>query len=202
MFFILIHSLFLEGAAYIPAMSEENVIVRKYGSVFLGGPPLVQAATGEIVTPEKLGGADVHCKTSGVTDHYAENDSHAVRIARGIIAHSRSKNFNFEVASSGFMNYEEFESEGFHQLAEALWEGQQFEMLDLISLIADNEFIEFKKLYGQDTVAGTCEVGGTLVGIIANRGQMSPNGASKVASFVQLCDKRDTPLVFLQNISG
>ena len=107
----------------------------------------------------------------------------------------------FEVASSGFMNNEKFETEGFHQLAEALWEGQQFEVLDLISLIADNEFIEFKKLYGQDTVAGTCEVGGTLVGIISNRGQMSPNGASKVASFVQLCDKRDTPLVFLQNIS-
>ena len=191
-----------EGAAYIPAMAEENVIVRKHGSVFLGGPPLVQAATGEIVTPEELGGADVHCRTSGVTDHYAENDVDAVRIARELVVHSGSNPITKQKGSSVFSDLDSFVNSQYNELAESLWTDTGFQIRDLIMLTADTNFVEFKKLYGQDTVTGTCEVGGILIGIIASNGPMSSDGALKASSFVQLCDKRNTPLVFLQNIPG
>jgi len=188
------------GGAYVPAMSDESIIVRRQGTIFLGGPPLVKAATGEIVDAEELGGADVHSRESGVTDYYARNDEHAISIARGIV-----RNLNAEgKASSKFVH-----------ASEPLYDTRQirgiippdlktpFDVREIIARIVDgSEFEEFKELYGTTLVCGFARIWGASVGIIANNGILFSESALKGAHFVELCSQRGIPLVFLQNITG
>ena len=188
------------GGAYVPAMADECVIVRGQGTIFLAGPPLVKAATGEEVTPEDLGGADVHSRTSGVTDHYAMNDAHALGIARRIVA-------NLEPPSRAPLAIE--------QPRPPLYDPQElygvvpsdlrkpFDVREVIARLVDgSEFDEFKALYGTTLVCGFARIWGYPVGIIANNGILFSESALKGAHFVQLCSKRGIPLVFLQNITG
>src|SRR5215472_7473018 len=182
------------GGAYVPAMSDESIIVRNQGTIFLAGPPLVKAATGEVVTAEELGGADVHSKISGVTDHYAQNDAHAIGIARRIVATLKPPRHNV-------LNMREpraplFPAEEIHGVV-------PIDGRDIIARVVDgSEFDEFKKLYGQTLVCGFAHVWGYPVGIIANNGILFSESALKGAHFIELCCQRQIPLVFLQNITG
>jgi 3-methylcrotonyl-CoA carboxylase beta subunit len=186
------------GGAYIPAMCDESVIVRGTGTIFLGGPPLVKAATGEIVTPEELGGADVHCKTSGVTDHYAENDHHALEITRNIVQNLNQK----EQPSPKSFKEPLYSSEEIYGILQKDTR-KGTEVREIIARIVDgSEFQEFKKLYGSTLVCGFARIYGYPVGIIANNGILFSESALKAAHFIQLCDQRDIPLLFLQNITG
>ena len=188
------------GGAYVPAMSDESIIVRNQGTIFLGGPPLVKAATGEVVTAEELGGADVHSRQSGVTDHYAQNDRHAIGIARKIV--STLKQSPRHVS-------------GWQAPREPLYAPQEiygvvpadnrkpFDVRDIIARIVDgSEFDEFKKLYGQTLVCGFAHIWGYPVGIVANNGILFSESSLKGAHFIELCSQRNIPLVFLQNITG
>ena len=188
------------GGAYVPAMSDESIIVRNQGTIFLGGPPLVRAATGEVVTAEELGGADLHSRVSGVTDHYAENDAHALGIARAIV---------------GNLNTVKQPSVALHQPAEPLLDPdglygivpadrrQPYDVREVIGRIVDtSEFDEFKRLYGATLVTGFAHVWGCPVGIVANNGILFSESAQKGAHFIELCAQRGIPLVFLQNITG
>jgi 3-methylcrotonyl-CoA carboxylase beta subunit len=188
------------GGAYVPAMSDESIIVRNQGTIFLGGPPLVKAATGEIVTAEELGGADVHSRQSGVTDHYAQNDSHAIGIARRIVA-------TLKRPARARLNMREpreplFAPEEIYGVVPA--DGRKpFDVRDIIARLVDgSEFDEFKKLYGQTLVCGFAHIWGHPVGIIANNGILFSESSLKGAHFIELCCQRDIPLVFLQNITG
>src|SRR5471030_3212165 len=188
------------GGAYVPAMSDESVIVRDQGTIFLGGPPLVKAATGEIVTAEELGGADVHSRQSGVTDHYAQNDSHAIGIARRIVA-------TLKPPARAVLNMREpreplFAPEEIYGVVPV--EGRKpFDVRDIIARLVDgSEFDEFKKLYGQTLVCGFAHIWGYPVGIIANNGILFSESSLKGAHFIELCCQRNIPLVFLQNITG
>lgn len=188
------------GGAYIPAMSDESVIVKGNGTIFLGGPPLVKAATGEVVTPEELGGADVHCRISGVTDHYAEDDAHALEITRSIVRNlnikKQSKQNQIEYRDP---LYPEEEIYGILQKDSR----KNTDIREIIARLVDgSEFQEFKKLYGTTIVCGFAKIFGYPVGIIANNGILFSESALKAAHFIQLCDKRDIPLLFLQNITG
>ncbi len=188
------------GGAYVPAMSDESVIVREQGTIFLGGPPLVKAATGEVVSAEELGGADVHCKTSGVTDHYAEDDLDALAIARRIVAHlNRQKHVPMDIREPKDPRLDPEEIYGIVPSDTR----KPYDVREIIARIVDgSEFDEFKQLYGTTLVCGFANLHGYPVGIIANNGILFSESALKGTHFIELCSQRGIPLVFLQNISG
>ncbi len=188
------------GGAYVPAISDESVIVREQGTIFLGGPPLVKAATGEVVSAEELGGADVHCKTSGVTDHYAEDDLDALAIARRIVAHlNRQKHVPMDIREPKDPRLDPEEIYGIVPSDTR----KPYDVREIIARIVDgSEFDEFKQLYGTTLVCGFANLHGYPVGIIANNGILFSESALKGTHFIELCSQRGIPLVFLQNISG
>ncbi|MGO1719711.1 MAG: carboxyl transferase domain-containing protein [Luteimonas sp.] len=188
------------GGAYVPAMSDESVIVKEQGTIFLGGPPLVKAATGEVVDAESLGGADVHTSVSGVADHFAEDDRHALQVARDIV---------------GGFNRRKTAQVALREPAEPLYPAEElygivpkdtrrpFDVREVIARIADgSQFQEFKARYGKTLVTGFAHLHGYPVGIIANNGILFSESALKGAHFIELCNQRGIPLVFLQNITG
>ncbi len=188
------------GGAYVPAMSDETVIVRRQGTIFIGGPPLVKAATGEEVTAEELGGADVHCRISGVSDHYALNDEHAIEITRNIVANlPRNKKFELDVEEPEDPYYDPQEIYGI--VPKDL--RKPFDMKEIIARIVDrSEFHEFKELYGPTLICGFARIMGYPVGIVANNGVLFSESALKGAHFISMCAVRKIPLIFLQNITG
>jgi len=191
------------GGAYVPAMSDEVVMVKRRGTVFLGGPPLVQAATGEVVTDEELGGAKLHCEESGVSDHLALNEPHALQICRAIVqnlgmgdcldknSHNRRKPYEplFDVDElNGIIPVDHKKPLNMYQV--------------LARVLDKSEFHEFKELYGSTLICGFGRLYGYPVGIVANNGVLFSQSAQKGAHFVQLCSQRKIPLVFLQHITG
>ncbi|MBV1910410.1 MAG: methylcrotonoyl-CoA carboxylase [Kangiellaceae bacterium] len=188
------------GGAYVPAMADESIIVKEQGTIFLGGPPLVKAATGEEVTAEDLGGADVHCKNSGVTDHYAQNDEHALNITRNLVQHLNKKKFTpWEIKQPIEPLYPKEDLYGVIPTDSR----KPFDIREIISRVVDgSEFDEFKPLYGNTLVCGFARIWGYPVGIIANNGILFSESALKSAHFIELCCQRNIPLVFLQNITG
>ncbi|MCC9206133.1 carboxyl transferase domain-containing protein [Arthrobacter sp. zg-Y769] len=187
------------GGAYVPAMSDETVIVRNQGTIFLGGPPLVKAAIGEIVTAEELGGGDVHSRTSGVTDHLAENDAHALEIVRSIVETFPQQGPVADTAES--RPPAEDPAEIYGTVPTDLQ--TPYDVRELIARLVDaSEFHEFKKEYGTTLVTGFARLHGHRIGIVANNGVLFSESALKGAHFIELCDQRGIPLVFLQNISG
>ena len=188
------------GGAYVPAMSDESIIVKNQGTIFLGGPPLVKAATGEVVSAEDLGGADVHARQSGVTDYYALNDRHALELARRCVSH-----FNLPERAS-LQTREAVEPEYDIEEIDGVIPSdtrKPFEVREVIARIVDgSEFAEFKSLYGTTLVCGFAHIYGYPVGIIANNGILFSESALKGAHFIELCSQRRLPLVFLQNITG
>jgi 3-methylcrotonyl-CoA carboxylase beta subunit len=205
------------GGAYVPAMCDESIIVKGQGTIFLGGPPLVRAATGEVVTAEELGGGEVHSRTSGVTDHLADDDRHALAIAREIVAHlppprRRGSNASGDwiPASAGMTS-----ASGMTTVAEPLYPAedlygiiprdarQPFDVREVIARLADgSEFHEFKALYGTTLVTGFAHLHGMPVGILANNGILFSESALKGTHFIELCNQRGIPMLFLQNITG
>ena len=188
------------GGAYVPAMSDESVIVRNQGTIFLGGPPLVKAATGEVVSAEDLGGADVHSRRSGVTDHYARNDAHALAIARRLVA-------NLNWRKLGELRQDPVEEPRYP--ASDLYGivptdlRKPYDVREVIARIVDgSRFDEFKELYGTTLVTGFARLLGFPVGIVANNGIVFSESALKGAHFIELCCQRGIPLLFLQNITG
>jgi 3-methylcrotonyl-CoA carboxylase beta subunit len=188
------------GGAYVPAMSDETVIVKNQGTIFLGGPPLVKAATGEIVTAEELGGGDVHSRQSGVTDHLAEDDEHALEITRSIVAElNRPAPTPVERLSPEDPLYDPSELAGI--LPTDL--RKSFDVREIIARIVDgSRFHEFKALYGTTLVTGFSHIWGYPVGILGNNGILFSESAEKAAHFIELCCQRRVPLLFLQNITG
>jgi 3-methylcrotonyl-CoA carboxylase beta subunit len=188
------------GGAYVPAMSDETIIVREQGTIFLGGPPLVKAATGEVVDAETLGGADVHTSISGVADHYAENDAHALSIARDIVASlNRKKTIPLALRTPSEPKYATDELYGVIPQDTR----KPFDIREVIARIVDgSELHEFKARYGKTLVCGFAHIHGYPVGIIANNGILFAESALKGAHFIELCNQRNVPLVFLQNITG
>lgn len=188
------------GGAYVPAMADESIIVKEQGTIFLAGPPLVKAATGEVVSAEDLGGADVHCKTSGVADHYAQNDNHALQLARSAIANlNRIKPQQLAISDPIEPNYDAKEIYGIIPKDTK----QPFDVREIIARVVDgSDFDEFKQLYGTTLVCGFAKIFGYPVGIIANNGILFSESAQKGAHFIELCSQRKIPLVFLQNITG
>ena len=188
------------GGAYVPAMADQSIIVREQGTIFLGGPPLVKAATGEIVTAEELGGADVHTRISGVADHFAENDAHALGLARGIIGGlNRSKFGMADRIAPRPPLYDPADLYGI--IPPAL--STPFDVREVIARIVDDSALnEFKPRYGTTLVTGFARIWGYPVGIIANNGVLFSESALKGAHFIELCAQRQIPLVFLQNITG
>jgi 3-methylcrotonyl-CoA carboxylase beta subunit len=188
------------GGAYVPAMSDESIIVRKQGTIFLGGPPLVKAAIGEVVTAEELGGADVHSRTSGVTDHYALNDSHALGLARRIVGNlNRVKRPSVALRDPAPPLYAPEEIYGVVPADTRI----PYDVRELIARIVDgSEFDEFKQLYGTTLVCGFAHIWGYPVGILGNNGILFNESALKGAHFIELCGQRGIPLLFLQNITG
>jgi len=188
------------GGAYLPAMADESIIVRNQGTIFLGGPPLVKAATGEIVTAEDLGGADVHCRTSGVTDHYANNDHHALQLMRravGRLNHLKPASLDLRPAVDPLYPVEEL-----YGVIPAESK-RPYDVREVIARLVDgSEFDEFKSLFGETLVCGFARIHGYPVGIVANNGILFSESAVKGAHFIELCAQRKTPLVFLQNITG
>jgi len=188
------------GGAYVPAMSDETIIVKEQGTIFLGGPPLVKAATGEVVTAEELGGGDVHTRISGVADHLAQNDAHALGIARRIVA-----DLNWH--KQGVLD--RVEAKPPRHAAEEIYgvipadPKKPFDVREIIArLVDDSDFDEFKQNYGSTLVTGFARLNGWRVGIIANNGILFSESALKGAHFVELCCQRGIPLIFLQNITG
>ncbi len=188
------------GGAYVPAMSDESIIVKEQGTIFLGGPPLVKAATGEVVDAETLGGADVHTSISGVADHFAEDDRHALQIARDIV---------------GSLNRKKTLPVAVQPVREPLFSAQElygvvprdtrraYDIREVIARVVDgSEFQEFKARYGKTLVTGFAHIHGYPVGIVANNGILFAESALKGAHFIELCNQRGIPLVFLQNITG
>jgi 3-methylcrotonyl-CoA carboxylase beta subunit len=188
------------GGAYVPAMSDEAVIVKNQGTIFLGGPPLVKAATGEVVSAEALGGADVHARTSGVADHYALNDPHALEQVRRIVSHlNLGKPESLDVKPPREPLYGTDEMHGVIPADTR----KPYDVREVIARIVDgSELDEFKPLYGTTLVTGFAHIYGYPVGIIANNGILYSESALKGAHFIELCAKRGIPLVFLQNITG
>ncbi len=188
------------GGAYVPAMSDETVIVRKQGTIFLGGPPLVKAATGEEISAEDLGGADVHARRSGVADHYAAHDSHALAIVRSIVRTlNKPKPQPFELTEPREPLYDPAEMHGL--VPQDVRE--PYDAREVIARLVDgSEFHEFKKLYGETLVCGFARLYGMPVAILANNGILFSESAQKAAHFIELADQRRIPLVFLQNITG
>jgi 3-methylcrotonyl-CoA carboxylase beta subunit len=193
-----VHGSCTAGGAYVPAMSDHAVIVRNQGRVFLGGPPLVRAATGEEIDAESLGGADVHCRRSGVTDYYAENDTHALALARRAVVRLRSPPAT-ETSHAHAPQLDEAELYGIIPQSSR----KPYDVREIIGRLVDGSwFDEFKALYGTTLVCGFAEIHGTTVGILANNGILFSESALKGAHFIELCCREGTPLVFLQNISG
>lgn len=188
------------GGAYVPAMADESIIVKNQGTIFLGGPPLVKAATGEVVSAEDLGGGDVHCRTSGVVDHLANNDHHALKIARDAIARlNRTKTIELDVREPIEPAYTSDEIYGVIPKDTR----QPYDVREVIARVVDgSEFDEFKALYGQTLICGFARIFGYPVGIVANNGILFSESAQKGAHFIELCAQRKIPLVFLQNITG
>jgi 3-methylcrotonyl-CoA carboxylase beta subunit len=188
------------GGAYVPAMSDEAVIVKEQGTIFLAGPPLVKAATGEVVSAEDLGGADVHTRTSGVADHLAMDDTHALAIVRKIVANlNRPKQVGLETRSAREPLYG---AEELYGVVNADIR-KPYDVREVIARIVDgSEFDEFKALYGETLVTGFAHLHGYPVGIVANNGILFSESALKGAHFIELCAQRKIPLIFLQNISG
>ncbi len=188
------------GGAYVPAMSDQTIIVRNQGTIFLGGPPLVKAATGEAVTAEELGGAEVHAKLSGVADYLAENDAHALALARGIVAHlNRRKTIGLLLGAGEAPLYDPEEIYGIVETDPR----KTYDVREVIARIVDgSRFDEFKALFGATLVTGFAELYGYPVGLIANNGILFAESAQKGAHFIELCAQRNIPLIFLQNISG
>jgi acetyl-CoA carboxylase carboxyltransferase component len=188
------------GGAYVPAMSDEAVIVKGRGTIFLGGPPLVKAATGEEVSAEDLGGADVHCRISGVADHYALDDEHALLTAREIVSHLTSrKEIPWEVQEGEEPAYDPEEIGGIVPKSVR----KAYDVHEVIARIVDgSRFAEFKALYGPTLVTGFAHIMGYPVGILANNGVLFSESALKATHFIEMCAQRRTPLVFLQNITG
>src|SRR5947208_603749 len=188
------------GGAYVPAMSDESIIVKEQGTIFLAGPPLVKAATGEIVSAEELGGADVHTRISGVADHFAVNDHHALAIARNVVAHmNRVKSAALDVAAPREPLYATEELYGVINADIR----KPYDVHEVIARIVDgSELDEFKARYGATLVTGFAHLWGYPIGIIANNGVLYSESAQKAAHFIELCTQRALPLVFLQNITG
>ncbi|MDH5354525.1 MAG: methylcrotonoyl-CoA carboxylase [Gammaproteobacteria bacterium] len=188
------------GGAYVPAMSDESIIVREQGTIFLGGPPLVKAATGEVVSAEELGGADVHSRISGVTDYYAHNDEHALAMAREVVGNlNRVKNPDIARREPCEPLYPASDLYGIVP-SDAR---KPFDIREIIARLVDgSELDEFKQLYGTTLICGFAHLHGYPVGIIANNGILFSEAALKGAHFVELCAKRKIPLIFLQNITG
>jgi 3-methylcrotonyl-CoA carboxylase beta subunit len=188
------------GGAYVPAMSDETIIVRNQGTIFLGGPPLVKAATGEVVSAEELGGADVHAKKSGVADYYAENDRHALALCRRIVANLNTRRPNdVALAKPAEPKYAAAELDG---IVPADLK-KQYDVREVIARLVDaSAFDEFKALYGTTLVAGFAHLHGMPVGILGNNGILFSESALKAAHFIELCCRRRVPLLFLQNIVG
>jgi 3-methylcrotonyl-CoA carboxylase beta subunit len=188
------------GGAYVPAMSDESVIVRNQGTIFLGGPPLVKAATGEIVTAEDLGGADVHARVSGVVDHYAQNDAHALGIARRIVGNLGAARSSWAAPAEPIEPlYSAEELYG----AVPIDARKPYDVREIVARIVDGSaFDEFKALYGTTLITGFARIWGHQIGIVANNGILFSESSLKGAHFVELCCQRGIPLVFLQNISG
>ena len=188
------------GGAYVPAMSDETIIVKGTGTIFLGGPPLVKAATGEEVTAEELGGADVHTRLSGVADYFADDDAHALHIARTIVSTLYTvKPLMPDVATPEDPRYDPREIYGIVSADTR----QAYEVREVLARIVDgSRFDEFKERYGATLVTGFARVHGMLVGIIANNGVLFSESALKATHFIELCNLRGIPLVFLQNITG
>jgi 3-methylcrotonyl-CoA carboxylase beta subunit len=188
------------GGAYVPAMSDESIIVRKQGTIFLGGPPLVKAATGEVVDAESLGGADVHCAKSGVTDHYAQNDAHALQLARDAITYLNRQKVNpLEMQESVSPAYPMEEIYGIVSRDTRY----PYKVIEIIARLVDgSEFHEFKARYGKTLVCGFARLHGYPVGIVANNGILFSDSALKGTHFIQICNKRNIPLIFLQNVTG
>jgi 3-methylcrotonyl-CoA carboxylase beta subunit len=188
------------GGAYVPAMSDEAIIVRKQGTIFLAGPPLVKAATGEVVSAEDLGGADVHARLSGVADHYAVDDGHALAIARRIVANLNTvKKVNIALAEPREPAFDAAELDGIVPSDTRI----QYDIRDIVARLVDgSEFDEFKHLYGTTLVTGFAHIHGIPVGILGNNGILYSESALKAAHFIELCCQRRIPLLFLQNITG
>ena len=192
------------GGAYVPAMSDETIIVKNQGTIFLGGPPLVKAATGEIVTAEELGGGDVHTRVSGVADHLAQNDTHALQLARRIVGNLGAKH----TADIGQLTGAAATREPLYATEEIYGViphdvKKPYDVREVIARIVDgSEFDEFKARYGTTLITGFARIYGMPVGIIANNGILYSESALKAAHFIELCCQRSVPLVFLQNITG
>jgi 3-methylcrotonyl-CoA carboxylase beta subunit len=188
------------GGAYVPAMCDEAIIVRDHGTIFLGGPPLVRAATGEVVSAEDLGGADVHTRVSGVADHLAENDAHALAIARRIVRRlNRKKTLPVASTAPAAPLYASDELYGVIPTDPK----KPFDVREIIARLVDgSDFDEFKARYGTTLVCGFAQIHGYPVGIVANNGILFSESALKGAHFIELCAQRGVPLVFLQNITG
>jgi 3-methylcrotonyl-CoA carboxylase beta subunit len=188
------------GGAYVPAMSDESIIVRGQGTIFLGGPPLVKAATGEIVSAEELGGAEVHARVSGVVDHLAQSDLHALSMARRIVADlNRRKSVTLDLREPREPIHDPEEIYGVVPTDSR----KPYDVREVIARLVDgSEFDEFKQLYGVTIVCGFAHVHGYPVGIVANNGILFSESALKAAHFVELCSQRGIPLLFLQNITG
>lgn len=188
------------GGAYVPAMADETIIVKEQGTIFLAGPPLVRAATGEVVTAEELGGADVHCRQSGVADHYAQNDEHAIQMARASVARLNWKKPQ-QLDTTG-ARAPRYDAEEIYGIIPADTR-KPYDVRDIIARIVDgSEFDEFKALYGTTLVCGFARLYGYPVGIVANNGILFSESAQKGAHFIELCAQRKIPLIFLQNITG
>jgi 3-methylcrotonyl-CoA carboxylase beta subunit len=188
------------GGAYVPAMSDETIIVKNQGTIFLGGPPLVKAATGEVVSAEDLGGGDVHTRLSGVADHLAQNDAHALALARQAVGSlNRKKNIELQLREPAAPLYASQEMYGVIPADNR----KPFDVREIIARIVDgSEFAEFKARFGPTLVCGFAHIEGMPVGIIANNGILFSESALKGAHFIELCCQRKVPLVFLQNITG
>jgi 3-methylcrotonyl-CoA carboxylase beta subunit len=188
------------GGAYVPAMSDETIIVKNQGTIFLGGPPLVKAATGEVVSAEDLGGGDVHTRLSGVADHLAQNDAHALALARQAVGSlNRKKNIDVQLREPVAPLYDSQEIYGVIPADSR----KPFDVREIIARIVDgSEFAEFKARFGPTLVCGFAHIEGMPVGIIANNGILFSESALKGAHFIELCCQRKVPLVFLQNITG
>ena len=188
------------GGAYVPAMADESIMVRNQATIFLAGPPLVKAATGEIISAEALGGSDVHCRQSGVADHYADSDEHAIHIARVAVSHlNRKKPNSLQSIESREPLYSPDELTGIIPTDPR----KPFDIREVIARIVDgSDFDEFKALYGTTLICGFAHLYGYPIGIIANNGILFGESALKGTHFIELCAQRKIPLVFLQNITG
>ena len=188
------------GGAYVPAMCDESIIVKNQGTIFLAGPPLVKAATGEVVSAEELGGGDLHSRTSGVTDHLAQDDAHALHIAREIVTHLNRRKI-VPLATRPVVE-PKYAAEEIYGIVPKDFR-QPYDVREIIALIVDgSEFQEFKQLYGATLVCGFAHIHGYPVGILANNGILFSESALKGAHFIELCGQRGIPLIFLQNITG